>query len=140
MVQKFVQKTYNILKSTESFFTKINLHIIQCDDRIRDDAHITCREDIDEYIRNLEIKGLGRTDFRPVFRYVDELVRRHELTALQGLLYFTDGDGQFPEEKPEYETAFVLHTSGYAEPELPVWAIHISLTEDEILDKRLSDQ
>ena len=28
LVQKFIQKTYNILKSTESFFTKINLHII----------------------------------------------------------------------------------------------------------------
>ena len=30
-VQAFVQKTYNVLKSTESFFSKINLHIIQCD-------------------------------------------------------------------------------------------------------------
>jgi predicted metal-dependent peptidase len=29
LVQRFVQKTYNILKSTESFFTKTNLHIIQ---------------------------------------------------------------------------------------------------------------
>lgn len=140
VVQSFIQHTHDILSRQEDLFDRVNIHIIQCDDRIRDDVHITCREDIDEYIRNLEIKGLGRTDFRPVFRYVDELVRRHELTALQGLLYFTDGDGQFPEEKPEYETAFVLHTSGYAEPELPVWAIHISLTEDEILDERLSDQ
>lgn len=140
VVQSFIQHTHDILSRQEDLFDRVNIHIIQCDDRIRDDAHITCREDIDEYIRNLEIKGLGRTDFRPVFRYVDELVRRHELTSLQGLLYFTDGDGQFPAEKPEYETAFVLHTSGYAEPELPVWAIHISLTEDEILDKRLSDQ
>lgn len=140
VVQSFIQHTHDILSRQEDLFDRVNIHIIQCDDRIRDDAHITCREDIDEYIKNLEIKGLGRTDFRPVFRYVDELVRRHELTSLQGLLYFTDGDGKFPEEKPEYETAFVLHTSGYAEPELPVWAIHISLTEDEILDKRLSDQ
>ena len=37
LVQKFVQKTYNILKSTESFFTKINLHIIQCDAQIQED-------------------------------------------------------------------------------------------------------
>lgn len=140
VVQSFIQHTHDILSRQEDLFDRVNIHIIQCDDRIRDDAHITCREDIDEYIKNLEIKGLGRTDFRPVFRYVDELVRRHELTSLQGLLYFTDGDGKFPEEKPEYETAFVLHTSGYAEPELPVWAIHISLAEDEILDKRLSDQ
>ena len=31
LVQRFVQKTYNILKQEESFFTKIKLHIIQCD-------------------------------------------------------------------------------------------------------------
>lgn len=140
VVQSFIQHTHDILSRQEDLFDRVNIHIIQCDDRIRDDAHITCREDIDEYIKNLEIKGLGRTDFRPVFRYVDELVRKRELPNLQGLLYFTDGDGQFPQEKPEYETAFVLHTSGYAEPEVPVWAIHISLTEDEILDKRLSAQ
>ena len=35
LVQKFVQKTYNVLKSTESFFSKINLHILQCDADIR---------------------------------------------------------------------------------------------------------
>ena len=48
LVQKFVQKTYNILKSTESFFTKINLHIIQCDADIQEDKKITCQEDFDE--------------------------------------------------------------------------------------------
>ena len=37
-VQRFVQKTWNILKTTESFFTKINLHIIQCDATIQEDA------------------------------------------------------------------------------------------------------
>lgn len=137
VVQSFIQHTHDILSRQEDLFDRFNIHILQCDDRIRDDAHITCREDIDEYIKKLEIKGLGRTDFRPVFSYVDELVRKRELPNLQGLLYFTDGDGRFPAEKPEYETAFVLHTSGYAEPELPVWAMHISLTEDEILEARL---
>lgn len=138
VVQSFIQHTHDILSQQENFFTKINMHIIQCDDAIRDDAHITCKEDFDEYIRTLKILGLGKTDFRPVFRYVDELIRRRELTNLQGLLYFTDGEGTFPAEKPKYDTAFVLNNSGYSEPELPSWAVHISLSEDEILDKRLS--
>ena len=43
LVQKFVQKTYNILKSTESFFSKINVHIIQCDADIQEDKKITCQ-------------------------------------------------------------------------------------------------
>ena len=41
LVQKFMQKTYNILKQEESFFRKINLHIIQCDADIQEDAKIT---------------------------------------------------------------------------------------------------
>lgn len=138
VVQSFIQHTHDILSQRDNFFSKMNIRIIQCDDRVRDDAHITGKEDFDEYIRNLEIKGLGKTDFRPVFRYVDELIRRGELTEVQGLLYFTDGDGFFPEEKPAYSTAFVLNDSGYAEPDVPGWAMHISLSEDEILDKRLS--
>lgn len=67
LVQKFVQKTYNILKSTESFFAKINLHIIQCDTDIQEDAKITCQEDFDQYLKTMEIHGQGGTDFRPVF-------------------------------------------------------------------------
>lgn len=138
VVQAFMQHTHDILSREENFFSRVNIRILQCDDCIRDDAHITCREDFDEYIRTLEIRGLGRTDFRPVFSYVDELVRRHELKNLQGLLYFTDGDGLYPREKPAYETAFVLHSDGYAEPEVPVWAMHISLSEEAILDARFS--
>ena len=38
LVQTFIKKTYNILKNTESFFSKINLHIIQCDEIGR--AHV----------------------------------------------------------------------------------------------------
>ncbi len=138
VVQSFMQHTHDILSRQENFFSRMNIRILQCDDRIRDDAHITCKEDFDEYINNLAIKGLGKTDFRPVFRYVDGLLRSGELSELQGLLYFTDGEGFFPEEKPAYETAFVLNDTGYAEPEVPAWAAHISLTEDEILDERLS--
>lgn len=132
LVQKFVQKTYNILKSTESFFTKINLHIIQCDTKIQEDRKITCQEEFDEYLKTMEIRGLGGTDFRPVFEYVDELRRAGEFTNLKGLIYFTDGYGVFPSRKPEYETAFVFVEDGYNIPSVPPWAIKLVLRSDEI--------
>lgn len=132
LVQKFVQKTYNILKSTESFFTKINLHIIQCDTKIQEDRKITCQEEFDEYLKTMEIRGLGGTDFRPVFEYVDELRRAGEFTNLKGLIYFTDGHGVFPSRKPEYETAFVFVEDGYNIPSVPPWAIKLVLRSDEI--------
>lgn len=67
LVQTFVQKTYNILKSTESFFTRINLHIIQCDTVIQEDVKITTQAEFDDYLKRMKLHGLGGTDFRPVF-------------------------------------------------------------------------
>ena len=132
LVQKFVQKTYNILKSTESFFSKINLHIIQCDATIQEDKKITCQEEFDEYLKTMQIRGLGGTDFRPVFTYVEQLRREKEFTNLKGLIYFTDGFGAYPEKKPDYDTAFVFVDDEYNNPEVPPWAIKLVLQKDEI--------
>ena len=112
LVQKFIQKTYNILQSTESFFSKINVHIIQCDAEIQEDAKITSQEDFDRYLNNMKLRGLGGTDFRPVFEYVDGLREKKEFQNLKGLIYFTDGFGTFPAKKPPYETAFVFIDDG----------------------------
>ena len=132
LVQKFVQKTYNILKSTETFFTKINLHIIQCDAVIQEDKKITCREEFDEYLKTMQIRGLGGTDFRPVFEFVEDLRKEKEFTNLKGLIYFTDGYGAFPEKKPDYDTAFVFVDDEYNNPDVPPWAIKLILQKDEI--------
>ena len=132
LVQKFVQKTYNILKSTESFFTKINLHIIQCDADIQEDVKITCQEEFDEYLKTMQIRGLGGTDFRPVFQHVEQLRQQKEFTNLKGLIYFTDGYGDFSIKKPDYETAFVFVDDEYNDPDVPAWAIKLVLQKDEI--------
>lgn len=132
LVQKFVQKTYNILKSTESFFTKINLHIIQCDADIQEDKKITCQEDFDEYLKTMKIRGLGGTDFRPVFNYVERLRHNKEFSNLKGLIYFTDGFGAFPAKKPDYDTAFVFVDDEYNNPDVPPWAIKLVLQREEI--------
>lgn len=132
LVQKFVQKTYNVLKSTESFFSKINLHIIQCDADIQEDKKITCQEDFDEYLKTMQIRGLGGTDFRPVFEYVEQLRKDKEFINLKGLIYFTDGYGEFPARKPDYDTAFVFIDDEYNNPNVPPWAIKLVLQKDEI--------
>ena len=132
LVQKFVQKTYNILKSTESFFSKINLHIIQCDAEIQETVKITNQDEFDEYLKNMKIHGLGGTDFRPVFSYVDKLIQDKEFSNLKGLIYFTDGYGEFPQKKPDYETAFVFIEDNYNNPDVPPWAIKLVLQKDEI--------
>lgn len=132
LVQKFVQKTYNIMKSTESFFSKINIHIIQCDAELQEDVKITCQEEFDEYLKTMKIHGLGGTDFRPVFSYVEKLRREREFTNLKGLIYFTDGFGEFPNRKPDYDTAFIYIDDEYNNPNVPPWAIKLVLQRDEI--------
>lgn len=136
VVQKFVQHTHDILAKQENFYTKVNMYIIQCDDRIRDAVCITDKDDFDNYIRDMEIKGLGETDFRPVFEYVDELIAERKLTDLRGLLYFTDGKGIFPGEKPDYDVAFIIHDDGLSDVWTPDWAMKLYLAEDDILDDR----
>ena len=131
-VQAFVQKTYNILKSTESFFNKINLHIIQCDTDIQEHIKITNQDEFDEYLKTMKIKGLGGTDFRPVFAKVDELIKNKEFKNLKGLIYFTDGYGLFPERKPDYDTAFVFVKDDYEIPDVPPWAIKLILELNDI--------
>ena len=132
LVQKFVQKTYNILKSTESFFSQINLHIIQCDCTIQEDVLINSMEDFDNYMQTMKIRGQGGTDFRPVFQYVDNLLNEKQLPDLKGLIYFTDGYGTFPRRKPEYETAFVFTGEDFYDKDVPPWAIKLVLREEEI--------
>ena len=132
LVQKFVTKTYNILSERESFFSKINIHIIQCDAEIQEAKKITSPEEFDDYIEHMELKGFGGTDFRPVFEYVDERIKKHEFTNLKGLIYFTDGYGVFPAHQPEYQTAFVFVDDEYNNPDVPVWAIKLVLESEEI--------
>ena len=132
LVQRFLQKTYNILKSTESFFSKINLHIIQCDAQIQEHVKITTQEEFDRYLETMEIHGLGGTDFRPVFEEVDRLLVEKEFEHLKGMIYFTDGYGVFPAKKPPYETAFVFIRNDYGIPEVPPWAIKLILDAEEI--------
>lgn len=44
-----------------------------------------------------------------MFAYVDELIKKKEFRNLKGLIYFTDGFGNFPAKKPDYETVMLRY-------------------------------
>lgn len=136
LVRRFIEKTYAILKQETSFFADMNVLIVQCDAAIADVARIANLRDLDDYLDNLEIKGLGGTDFRPVFAYVDGAVKRGDLTNLGGLIYFTDGQGTYPARKPDYDTAFVFvdDASAAASPHVPAWAMKVELDETVMME------
>ena len=74
LVQRFLQETWTIFQEREKFFAHMNIHIIQCDCVIQEHVKITCRDEWQQYLETIQIKGHGDTDFTPVFRLVDQLM------------------------------------------------------------------
>lgn len=132
LVKKFLEETYGVLSENESFFCKINIHIIQCDDMVQTDEKITCAEELKAYMDNLTLKGEGGTDFRPAFEYVEQLIKEQSFNSLKGLLYFTDGQGIYPLRMPPYKTVFVFIEEDYEDNEVPPWAMKLVLGSEDI--------
>ncbi|MDD5969909.1 MAG: VWA-like domain-containing protein [Anaerostipes sp.] len=132
LIEKFLEETYTILAESDQYFSKTVIHILQCDDQIRDDTLITKSEDLKRYMENFEIKGYGGTDFRPVFAHVEQLKNEKKIQDLKGLLYFTDGKGTFPAVCPDYQTAFVFIQDEYEDVKVPSWAMKLILDEHSI--------
>ena len=126
LVREFLASTYAILRSADTFTRRLNIHILQCDDELRSDKKITSLEELRRYMEDLPLTGGSATDFRPVFRHVDELLKSGEFANLRGLLYFTDGMGIYPEKRPDYEVAFVLLDEPPLSVKIPPWAIRIT--------------
>lgn len=131
LVRRFLERTYSVLSNETSFAARMNVHLVQCDAAITDVTCIKSLQDLDDYLDHLEVKGLGGTDFRPVFAYVQDAVARGELPNLGGLLYFTDGQGTYPSHKPTFDTAFVFPDEETADASAPVppWAMKAVLDD-----------
>lgn len=132
IVQAFVRKTWNLLKSSETFLHTVNIHIVQCDAEVQGDLCLTSQEDFDRFLEDFELRGFGGTDFRPAFDYIDALINQGVFTNLAGAIYFTDGDGTYPESEPAYRTAFVFIEDNYTDRNVPVWAVKLILEKEDI--------
>lgn len=132
LVKKFLEETYDVLSESESFFRKVHIHIIQCDDKVQSDVVVTNEDEMKAYMEQFEIKGHGGTDFRPVFGYVNELLKKKAFHRLKGLIYFTDGYGIYPAKRPLYETAFVFMREDYQDIDVPVWAMKLILEPEDL--------
>lgn len=132
LVQMFATRTVEMLKATAEFGQEVNIHLVQCDAHVHDVRVITSMGEVERIGSSVEIKGLGGTDFRPVFSYVDDLVERGEFENLRGLLYFTDGKGTYPEYVPAYDTAFVFLEEEGIPVQVPPWAMKVVLDESGI--------
>ena len=133
LVRAFLAETYALLKSRDSFFRKMNLHIIQADDRVQTDTCIRSEEELLRAMNRFSLTGGGGTDFRPAFRYVQQLCEEGAFHNLRGLLYFTDGMGVYPKKRPPFDTAFLFLGNKFDDADVPPWAMKVVLDEAEFL-------
>ena len=121
VVQQFLEETFAIFNEKENFFSKMKVYFIQCDCCLQQVSVIHSKEEWMEYSKNVVIEGRAGTNFQPVFRYVEELREKKELKNLKALIYFTDGDGVYP-DPTDYETAFVFVQEDARMDLVPSWA------------------
>ncbi len=129
LIREFLKQTYELLKGSETFFTKLCLHIIQADREVRSDTIINSQEEFDAYIEKVKITGFGGTDFRPAFDYVNDLVEKKKFENLKGLIYFTDGYGVYPVQPPPYEVIFAFLYEDVNAPAVPPWAVKVVIEQ-----------
>ena len=133
LVRAFLERTCELLQQNTSFFRRINLRILQCDDKLRSDRVIHDAKEFADYMAHFELIGQSATDFRPVFEHVDQLVAEGAFHSLRGLIYFTDGLGLYPKKRPKYDAAFVMLEGECWPDSVPPWGIRVILREDEII-------
>jgi len=93
------------------FFSEINaikgqvrarIVLLCCDAKIDDECPVYF-EAWDEFKFEARLKGGGGTDFRPVFRWIEQQHMKPDT-----LVYFTDACGEFPEREPPYHTLWLV--------------------------------
>jgi len=93
------------------FFSEINaikgqvrarIALLCCDANIDDECPVFF-EAWDEFKFEPGLKGGGGTDFRPVFRWINQ-----QDMLPDTLVYFTDACGEFPEHEPPYPTVWLV--------------------------------
>ncbi len=78
---------------------QITWKLLTCDSEVQDAYDVEGSIDLDR----VQIRGRGGTDFRPVFQWIES-----SGTAPIGLVYLTDGIGEFPEAAPPYPVLWAL--------------------------------
>ena len=130
LVRAFISKACGVLLNSSSIGATTRIWLVQCDDAVQDRRVITQQDSIEDMLGNLELKGFGGTDFRPVFALMEQMQDQGEVEQWDALIYFTDGEGVFPQEAPEFDTAFVMIDQP---ADVPSWATCAVTYSDELV-------
>lgn len=94
LLKTFLTELYEIMQ----VFTNYVIEFIECDTSIQNIQRLTPMENLEA-----TLKGGGGTDFRPVFKYIENMNEDFKF-----LIYFTDGKGAFPTYEPLIDVLWVM--------------------------------
>lgn len=103
IIEMFVTQTGGLIRTMSQMDYK-ELVVIQADASICSEEHFKPGDPLPECER-MTMYGFGGTDFRPVFKRVEEINKK---TPVDVLIYLSDGYGEFPQEKSKVKTFFVI--------------------------------
>lgn len=134
LVNMFFERVRLILEKSVLFTRDIILHIVECDDEIRNVTKIKGTDELKKIQYIKELHGFGATDYRPVFKYAEDMLKKGEFTRLNGILYFTDGEGTFPKHMPKQKSAFIIvRENREEEVEVPPWAYYTVIEKKDLM-------
>lgn len=114
--KRFLKETLGILRDIAAGVSRFRVLLLQCDTKIQQEVLLESSQQVDELFENFHALGFGGTDFRPVFERVEQLRGDGTLPRVRGLLYLTDGCGDFPPAPTDYPTVFLI-----PEEEITYW-------------------
>ena len=95
-LKEALTEAYNMV----SAFNYVDMTVISCDAKVHTVTTVHSRSDLEK----VRLVGGGGTDFRPVFDWV----REHK-PHTNGLVYFTDLMGTFPNEAPSFKVLWIAN-------------------------------
>ncbi|MBD3798001.1 MAG: hypothetical protein IE887_09765, partial [Campylobacterales bacterium] len=93
LLNEFLSEVNFLMEHIQNY----EIDILVCDDKVHTHKKFYSGEPLE-----IEVIGNGGTDFRPVFEFVEK-----EFDEVKLVLYFSDLDGFFPKEPPNYEVKWI---------------------------------
>ena len=119
---------------SESFFKKVNIHILQCDDKVRQGCEDRERvKTFGNYMDHMELHGMvGQISAR--HSCMDQMIKAGKFSRLRDSSILRM-DMDIPGGKClPYDTAFVFMWDNYTDADVPPWAMKAILDPESMED------
>lgn len=100
--QQFLGELDSLMTHLELMGSLNRVVLLQCDSRIQETLEMSSPEEWSHMMAHFQVKGGGGTNFCPVFEEAEAY------KDMVGLIYLSDGFGNFPNNPPTYPTLFLL--------------------------------